>query len=276
MTAQAARPDRGIWAAGFVVALGLHGGVAAIAIGWAPGDRSVAPPPAAMLIDLAPLPAAPTPVPSELPPAPQQTVVSPPPEPEPIPELPPELPKLDLPPPPQVIEEAVVLPSPPPPPKPRPRPRPPAPVVTREMPPEPVREQRPVETTPPMQTTTAPQAAPQAAPVAAAPRQDQPNVLPPSDALPTWRGALFGHLERLKRYPQAAQWRRQQGTVYLRFTMDRAGKVLRATIERSSSFDILDEEVLALIARAQPLPAPPDEIAGDTIELIVPVQFYIR
>ncbi len=263
------------WIAGFAAALALHGAIATGIVYWPGRDQPAAPPPAAMLIELAPLPAAPTPVPTEAPPAPREIVETLPPEPEPEPEPPPILEKIELPPPPPTLVEPpeVVLPAPAP-----PRPRPRVPTPPRQEPrPEPVREEPPPAPTPqPPQATAAPQAAPQQAPVAAAPRQDPPTPAPPSNALPTWRTLLLGHLERLKRYPADARWRRQQGTVYLRFTMDRQGRVLRAAIERSSGAEPLDNEVLGLITRAQPLPVPPDEIQGDTIELIVPVQFYLR
>jgi protein TonB len=95
-------------------------------------------------------------------------------------------------------------------------------------------------------------------------------------AAPTWQGLLLGHLEQFKRYPGMAQQHGQQGVVYLRFTMNREGEVLSAKIERSSGYDLLDEETLALIRRAQPLPKPPPEVAGDTLELTVPVEFFLR
>ena len=52
--------------------------------------------------------------------------------------------------------------------------------------------------------------------------------------------------------------------------------MLSARLERSSGFPLLDEEVLALIQRAQPLPPPPAEVAGDRFELLVPVAFSIQ
>jgi protein TonB len=63
---------------------------------------------------------------------------------------------------------------------------------------------------------------------------------------------------------------------YVRFILDRAGIVLRSAIERGSGHVLLDEEALALIERAQPLPAPPAEIAQDKLELVVPLQFRLR
>ena len=61
--------------------------------------------------------------------------------------------------------------------------------------------------------------------------------------------------------------------VLLRFRMDRDGKLLDSRIEKSSGSDALDQEALAALARAQPLPAPPVEVPGNPLELIVPVDF---
>ena len=112
--------------------------------------------------------------------------------------------------------------------------------------------------------TVAPAAPP--APAAAAPR----------NAVPTWSGLILGRLERFKRYPAGAQFRREQGVVYLRFSMDRRGKVVAASIDKSSGADALDQETLALIRRAEPLPPPPAEMTGDPVELVVPIQFFLK
>lgn len=103
--------------------------------------------------------------------------------------------------------------------------------------------------------------------------------LPPaprvSSGQPTWEGQVLGRLNQFKRYPSAAQRLRQQGVPYIRFVMDREGKVLSSRLERSSGFRSLDEEAVALPKRAQPLPKPPGDVGGQT-ELIVPVEFFIR
>ncbi|MEL1263039.1 energy transducer TonB [Pseudoxanthomonas putridarboris] len=97
-----------------------------------------------------------------------------------------------------------------------------------------------------------------------------------SSAEQTWENALLTHLERYKRYPGAAQARRQEDVVYLRFTMDRSGKVLNWNIERSNGYTLLDGEVNALIQRASPLPVPPKGVGGNTVEMVVPVEFFLR
>jgi len=92
----------------------------------------------------------------------------------------------------------------------------------------------------------------------------------------TWQAQLVAWLERYKRYPRLAQEQRQQGVACLRFTIDRESKVISSQINKSSGFELLDDEVLALIQRAQPVPSPPPEVAGDRIELLVPVAFSLR
>ncbi len=73
-----------------------------------------------------------------------------------------------------------------------------------------------------------------------------------------------------------AQEQHQQGVAQLRFTLDRQGRVLFFKLDKSSGFSLLDDEVVALIQRAAPLPAPPPEIAADRIEVLVPVSFSLH
>lgn len=94
------------------------------------------------------------------------------------------------------------------------------------------------------------------------------------DGIATWQGPLLAHLEAHKRYPLVAQERGDQSVVYLRFAMDRQGKVLSFSLEKSSGLAGLDQETLGLIQRSQPQPSP--SITGSVIELVIPVQFELR
>jgi TonB family protein len=69
---------------------------------------------------------------------------------------------------------------------------------------------------------------------------------------------------------------RQQGVPYIRFVIDWEGNVLSVRLERSSGVAVLDREAVALPKRAQPLPKPPEDRPGDTIELVAPVEFLLR
>jgi protein TonB len=50
---------------------------------------------------------------------------------------------------------------------------------------------------------------------------------------------------------------------------------LSVRLERSSGVRSLDDEALSLPKRASPLPRPPEEVKGDSIELVVPVEFFM-
>jgi len=87
---------------------------------------------------------------------------------------------------------------------------------------------------------------------------------------------LFGHLNRYKRYPEVARARRTEGVVSLRFTMDRQGHVLSYEIAKGSGSPELDREAQELLKRAEPLPAIPAAFARDTLDLVIPVEFFLR
>ncbi|MEX1033150.1 MAG: energy transducer TonB [Cellvibrionaceae bacterium] len=91
-----------------------------------------------------------------------------------------------------------------------------------------------------------------------------------------YAATLLAWLEQHKEYPRQARLRRQQGTVMLYFVIDRQGRVLQHRIEQSAGYPALDEEVKKMIERAQPLPAMPAAMQQETLELVVPVQFFLR
>lgn len=240
------------WIGAFAFVLALHTGAIRLALGWASSEVPYSPPPAAIMLELAPLPAAPEAAPNEAPPGPELSEVIPEPEEPPPVEMP--LPML----------AEVTLPDPEPPPpldlKPPPPPRPP---------------EKKVERKPPRPKVSAPQAAPETARTAAAPMPGA-SVDPPSATLPTWKGLLLRHLERHKRYPTESQRARHEGVTYVRFTMSRDGRVVAARIERASGHAALDNEGLDLLQRAQPLPPLPQDQPGESLEIVVPIQFFLR
>lgn len=111
-----------------------------------------------------------------------------------------------------------------------------------------------------------PQAARTAAPETARDRNSH-------QATARWQARLLAHLERHKRYPHEARLRREDGVVHLGFRIDESGLVTAARIVRSSGHQSLDDEVLRMIHRASPVPAPPD---GTSRNLTVPIRFSLR
>lgn len=131
---------------------------------------------------------------------------------------------------------------------------------------------------PPRETITIPPVPAMASPDApfVPPSPQPPKPALSANAQAAFAGRLFAHLNKYKRYPEGAKLRHQEGIVSLRFTMDRSGRVLSFDIAKSSGSAALDAEVRDLIQRAQPLPALPAEFARETLDLVVPVEFFLR
>jgi len=126
----------------------------------------------------------------------------------------------------------------------------------------PVAQQSPVIAVPPPLN-----AAPVAAPAAPSPVAGEGRDV--------FLGKLLAQLNRFKQYPRAARQAHIQGVVQLHFVMDAQGKVLSFEIAKSSGRPVLDAEALALIQRAQPLPALPADYPTRTLDAIVPIEFYL-
>jgi protein TonB len=94
--------------------------------------------------------------------------------------------------------------------------------------------------------------------------------------VPNWKSELVAHLQRYKRYPSEAQARGEEGVAQLAFSVDRGGGVHNARIVRSSGSSLLDRATLELVERAQPLPAPPPEVRGAQIAIVVPINYNLR
>ena len=83
-------------------------------------------------------------------------------------------------------------------------------------------------------------------------------------------------INRHKRYPRQAQRRGQEGTVKLRFAMNRSGQLLSSEVLGSSGYPVLDQAALAMLKRAAPLPPIPGELARQRLEVILPIAFDLR
>ena len=242
------------------------------------------------MMDLAPVSSAAAPAPPQ-PESPQRSAFTPKPPPEPPqPQAAPPPRPIEPVPQPMAAPETSPLPEPavvsPPPPPPHPPPVPPLepalpprpqPVLRRPVPQRPVVRQplRPMRDSTPEQAPAAPTPNAALVPPAAAPAVPTVSAAS-SSAVPGWRSELIGRLQRSKHYPDTARERDEQGVAAVTFVMDRNGHVLSATLVRSSGSQALDDEAVALVRRAEPLPPMPAELAGNTIKLTLPVTFSLR
>lgn len=90
----------------------------------------------------------------------------------------------------------------------------------------------------------------------------------------SYRETLLAHIARYRRYPADARRDHVEGTVEIRFVLDRAGAVRSAWIAASSGRTNLDAEALAAIHRAAPMPAIPSELP-DSLDITLPIEFEI-
>ena len=92
----------------------------------------------------------------------------------------------------------------------------------------------------------------------------------------SWKRKIAMHLQRNKRYPAAAQAKREHGIARVAFLVDRLGRVVSSTLIQSSGSTSLDRETLDLLQRAQPFPLPPADVAGAQFGFNVPVSFDLK
>src|SRR5258705_4908060 len=156
-----------------------------------------------------------------------------------------------------------------------------------DLPPGPVVEQESEETPPPKEETKPPEPEAEVALALPEPPKPEPPVeekqatapqqaRTPQVAVARWQTQLAAHIEHFKRYPAEARSRGEQGIAKVAFKIDHEGHVLSSRIVQSSGSAALDQETLAMLARAQPMPPPPDQISDAQLSFVVPVRFNFR
>ncbi|ABD05953.1 TonB-like protein [Rhodopseudomonas palustris HaA2] len=275
------------WLLSAAAIVAAHLGLIAAAVAW---YQQALPPGVempAILVDMAPAPSAPAVQPQDLAPGPQmqQSQAAPEPvrqdEPEPDPVKSEPVTRVAA----QQAEPIPVAPTPevalPVPARQPAKPdaaeveRPKVAPVTRDQPkrkPERAEPKRASREPPAPRTTAAPRAERQAA------LQSSPNAgrAAAAAALPSYRERLAAHLARFKQYPSSSKAAGETGTAMLSFTVGRHGQVLGSRLARSAGHAALDAETMAMIRRAQPLPAFPPEMTQSSASFTVPVIFSLR
>lgn len=167
-------------------------------------------------------------------------------------------------------------------PKPVPTPVPPRPQPTPQPTPEPVTEPRPEAPAPTEAPSTASETAtaPTTAAAATPPPQPQSSSGVAGGAATARKKSYFGelaaHLARHQRYPMEARRRKITGIVTVHFRFNTQGQVQEFAVKDSSGNRLLDNEAIAMLKRAQPLPPIPAELELDMISISLPIEFSLR
>lgn len=253
----------GRWTGAALLVVGLHAGGAALALMQWPQDDPSDDVAGAITMELAPIPTAVPRDQADLPPGPEmeEAMLTPQASKRVVEEIDKEIPPLDQSP--LAPKPEVVLPMPTPEIK---------KAEEKEKQEEVPQEQAPTQTNSAPLTTAPPKVEAPPASVAAAPAPGTSNEALRAQA--SWTKRLIAQLDSHKRYPNEARAQGHRGTVSIQFSLDRAGKLITASVLKSSGSTHLDEEALALMKRASPLPAPPDELTG--LALTLPINFNIK
>ena len=195
-------------------------------------------------------------------------------------------------------EPSPPAPTPPAPEPAKPEPAPPEPVAAAEAQPEPPKPSPPAPTTMPEVAAVAPE--PATAPDAPrVPRQKPP---PPADAAPKtalaapqrppaapkhdknrdpaaepgdrYLNPLRDAIERHRIYPAAARPLGLQGTAVYQIVIDRAGRIHRLNVLRSSGMEVLDRAGETMIRAAEPFPPPPPDLPGEAIQIDITLKLF--
>lgn len=92
-----------------------------------------------------------------------------------------------------------------------------------------------------------------------------------------WENQVLAKLQKMKRYPAYAQHQKQQDVISIKIVLNHKGELINSTILQSQNFEVLDNEVRALVKRAQPYPVPPTTVlTANSVSLEVPIEFFLK
>ena len=81
-------------------------------------------------------------------------------------------------------------------------------------------------------------------------------------------------LDRRKVYPRDARQRGEEGSVLITFSVNASGGISNVGVARSSGFPALDQAAIETARQASPLPAPPANLAGQSLSATI--RFTLR
>jgi len=154
--------------------------------------------------------------------------------------------------------------------KPAPKPVKPPPPKEVERKPDPKPRRVTAERSPPASNARHGQASSSRENMQGAAASADPNVLN------RYAASLAAALRSRLRYPEQARSQGISGVATVRFSMDRSGRIISASIVRSAGHPMLDAAALAAARPGSSLPAVPDALPQQQFTFSVPLRFNLR
>lgn len=97
-----------------------------------------------------------------------------------------------------------------------------------------------------------------------------------SELLAGYRRQLAELFARHQEYPRLAAMRGWEGEVRVRLKVARKGSLLHVQLDQSSGFEVLDRHALAMLGELPGLPALPEALVPDEIQVVVPIHYKLK
>lgn len=91
-----------------------------------------------------------------------------------------------------------------------------------------------------------------------------------------YNAAVSAAVRRRLRFPELARSQGVSGIASVRFTIDRSGRIISATLVRSAGHPALDEAAIAATRPGSSVPPVPDGLPQQQINFVVPLNFNLR
>ncbi|MEX1147424.1 MAG: energy transducer TonB [Sphingomonadales bacterium] len=92
----------------------------------------------------------------------------------------------------------------------------------------------------------------------------------------SWQRSVAQHVGKMQVYPRAAMSREIEGRARVQVSIDRSGTVTGYDVVEGTGHDLLDAEVVRLMGRIDPLPAPPAALGDDSLTFVLPLTWVLN
>ena len=115
------------------------------------------------------------------------------------------------------------------------------------------------------------------------PSSDAPTVVQRRLSRSELRGLQRGYyselnqiMRRERSYPRSARRRGLEGTVLVELVVDARGRLIKASVIRSSGHEVLDQAALADVRKMKSLPKPPKALKRRSVKLHIPFEYSLQ